>query len=73
MIKKLMSSPKTSIAGILGFIGVIVLAVRSVMDNDPATIPDWNEVILALNGLMVSLGLIAARDNTTTSEQAGIK
>ncbi len=63
-------SPKTTTLGI----GTICAAVGSVLvaqfDNNPATVPDWTMLITAITA---GLGLIFARDNKVTSEQAGAK
>lgn len=63
-----MSSWKTTTAGV----GAILIAIGSAMsaqfDSDPATVADWGAVIAAV---IAGIGLIFARDNKVTSEQAG--
>lgn len=61
------SSWRTTTAGI----GAILIAVGSALgaqfDNDPATVADWGAVIAAV---IAGVGLLFARDNKVTSEQA---
>jgi len=62
------ASWRTTTAGI----GAILIAVGSALgaqfDNDPATVADWGAVIAAV---IAGIGLLFARDNKVTSEQAG--
>lgn len=61
------SSWRTTTAGI----GAILIAVGSALgaqfDSDPATVADWGAVIAAV---IAGIGLLFARDNKVTSEQA---
>lgn len=50
------------------FLGSAALA--AFIDNDPATVPDWG---LAIAAIAAGLGLLFARDNNVSSEDAGIK
>jgi len=63
-----MTSWKTTTAGI----GAILIAVGSALsaqfDNDPTSVADWGAVIAAV---IAGVGLLFARDNKVTSEQAG--
>ncbi len=61
------SSWKTTVAGIATIVGAICVAAKSLLDNDPATNPDWSVLVMAITA---GAGLIAARDNGVTSEQA---
>ncbi len=65
-----MKSWKTTVAGIAAIIAAIALAIAHQFDSDPATVADWSAVITALTA---GVGLVLARDNDTTSEQAGAK
>lgn len=61
-------SNKTTIAGI----GAILVASGSLLtalfDGNPSTEPDYAALVAAI---VAGLGLIFARDNNVTSEQAG--
>jgi hypothetical protein len=65
-----MKSWKTSAAGIAAIVAALATAVGALFDADPLTMPDWGAVAAAV---MAGIGLIAARDNGVTSEQAGAK
>lgn len=59
---------KTTLFGILSVISAISAPVKALLDSDAATVPDWG---LAIPAVMAAIGLIFARDNKVTSEQAG--
>lgn len=63
-----MKSWKTSTAGIAAIVAALATAVGALFDADPNTLPDWGAVAAAV---LAGIGLIAARDNNVTSEQAG--
>jgi hypothetical protein len=65
-----MKSWKTTAAGIAAIVAALATAVGALFDADPLTMPDWGAVGAAI---MAGIGLIAARDNNVTSEQAGAK
>lgn len=65
-----MKSWKTTAAGIAAIVAAIALAVSHQFDSDPSTIADWTAVITALTA---GVGLVLARDNDKTSEQAGAR
>ena len=65
-----MKSWKTTAAGIAAIVAAIALAISHQFDTDPATIADWSAVITALTA---GVGLVLARDNDKTSEQAGAR
>lgn len=65
-----MTSWKTTTAGIAAIVAALATAVGALFDADPVTMPDWGAVAAAV---MAGIGLIAARDNGVTSEQAGAK
>lgn len=65
-----MKSWKTTAAGIAAIVAALATAVGALFDADPVSMPDWGAVAAAV---MAGVGLIAARDNGVTSEQAGAK
>jgi hypothetical protein len=65
-----MKSWKTTVAGVLTALLPVLNAVSAFLDNDPLTIPDWG---LAIAAVTAGLGLIFARDNGVSSEEAGAK
>lgn len=62
------ASWKTTTAGIAAIVAALATAVGALFDADPTTLPDWGAVAAAV---LAGIGLIAARDNNVTSEQAG--
>lgn len=66
----LVASPRTTWAGILQFLTVLSTQLYYVFDTDLSTNPDYNLLIMSVITL---IGLIFARDNATTSENAGAK
>ena len=65
-----MKSWKTTAAGIAAIVAAIALAISHQFDAAPATVADWTAVITALTA---GVGLVLARDNDRTSEQAGAR
>lgn len=61
---------RTTTAGIAAIVVAIGTAVGALFDADPLTVPDWGAVAAAV---MAGIGLLAARDNKVSSEQAGAK
>ncbi len=58
---------------LLGFLTMIAIAwpqVQFMLDNDPATEPEWNIVMAAV---LTFLGFSQVRDNRLTSKQAGVE
>jgi hypothetical protein len=64
------TSWRTTTAGIAAIVVAIGTAVGALFDADPLTLPDWGAVAAAV---MAGVGLLAARDNKVSSEQAGAK
>jgi hypothetical protein len=62
-----MKSPRTTVLGILAIVGALV-AVGQALASGHA--PDYASTASAI---MAGIGLITARDNNVTSEQAGAK
>lgn len=63
-----MKSWKTTAAGIGAILVAVGSALTATFDADPTTVADWGAVIAAI---IAGAGLILARDNNVTSEQAG--
>jgi uncharacterized membrane protein YhiD involved in acid resistance len=61
---------KTSAAGIGAILVAVGSALSSMFDNNPATVADWGAVVAAV---IAGIGLLAARDNGVSSEDAGVK
>lgn len=64
---------RTTTAGIAGIVASIALAVKAFLDGDPETTVNVGELITAIMGTLGSIGLINARDNKVSSEDAGAK
>lgn len=65
-----MKSWKTTAAGIGAILVAAGSAMTAMFDADTTTVPDWGAVIAAI---IAGIGLITARDNNVSSEQAGVK
>lgn len=65
-----MKSWKTTAAGITTIVSALCGVVSALVDNSPATNPDWTTVIAAVT---TGFGLIFARDNKVSSEDVGVK
>jgi uncharacterized membrane protein YhiD involved in acid resistance len=63
----MIKSWRTTTTGVLAIIAAVVSAVQMIVDGNPATNPDWSAVAAAV---IAGVGLITARDNKVTSEQA---
>lgn len=61
---------KTTVAGLLTGLASLAFQLSYFLDDNPATVVNFNEVWIALGVLSVGL---AARDNSVSSEQAGVK
>jgi uncharacterized membrane protein YhiD involved in acid resistance len=58
---------RTSVAGLGAILVSVGAALTAMFDNDPLTNPEWGVVVAAI---IAGVGLLAARDNKVTSEQA---
>ena len=64
------ASWRTSLLGVLTILAALAGAGKAYIDGDPATNPDWTATTAAITA---GLGLLRARDNQVSSEQAGAK
>lgn len=60
---------KTTTGAVCALVALILGAASAMLDDDPKTNPDWNNVAIAA----VAVGTMFARDNNVTSEEAGAK
>ena len=58
-----MKSWKTSVAGILGLVGVALAQLSAQWDADPLTVANWNLVFAMVP---VTIGLLLAKDGNVT-------
>jgi hypothetical protein len=65
-----MKSWKTTIAGVGAILTAVGHALSALFDNDPSTVVQLD---VTVGAILAGVGLIAARDNGVTSEQAGVK
>lgn len=65
-----MSSWKTTLLGIISQLPVLGAQVKTLLDDDPSTNPDW---AIIMGSLAIVFALFKARDHDVSSEQAGIK
>jgi protein-S-isoprenylcysteine O-methyltransferase Ste14 len=62
------TSWKTTVTGVLAILAAVATVLKAELDGDVTTLPDWGVAVAAV---LAGIGLIAARDNSVTSEQAG--
>ena len=60
----MMSSPKTTLAGIGAILVAVGAAMSAMFDADPLTVPQWDVVIAAV---LAGIGLIFAKDSKAPS------
>jgi hypothetical protein len=65
-----MKSWKTTLTGIAAILTAVGAALTAIFDNNPNTTID---VAVTASAVMAGIGLIFARDNNVTSEDAGAK
>ena len=65
-----MKSWKTTLAGVGAIMVAVGAALAAHFDSDASTVANWGAVMAAV---IAGIGLIVARDNGVTSEQAGAK
>lgn len=65
-----MKSWKTTVTGIAAVLTAVGAALTALFDNDPNTTLD---ITVTASAIMAGIGLIFARDNNVSSEDAGAK
>jgi hypothetical protein len=65
-----MKSWKTTVTGVAAILTAVGAALTALFDNDPNTTLD---VTVTASAIMAGIGLIFARDNNVSSEDAGVK
>jgi hypothetical protein len=65
-----MASWKTTAAGIGAILTAAGMALSAHFDADSTTVADWGAVLAAI---IIGVGLIVARDNDVSSEEAKAK
>jgi len=65
-----MKSWKTTLTGALQLLIVLANEGVSLADSDPLTNPNWS---LVITSIIIFVGLVKARDNDVSSENAGAK
>lgn len=68
-----MKSWRTTVCGVLAAISGLIPQVIAMLDSDPNTTWTFEGIAAAVTGILIALGLVAARDNKVTSEEAGAK
>ena len=66
LIAVLGKSVVTSLLGYIVFGAAVFASAAALIDSDPKTEPNWQEI----TAMAMGLGLVAARDNKVTSEEA---
>lgn len=63
-----MKSWKTTAAGIVAGLSILLSQASTLLDDDAKTNPSWSEIVAAIG--MLGVGIFA-RDNDVTSKAAG--
>lgn len=74
--KMIGTSWRTSLGGVVALcasIGLLGTALSAQFDSSSATVANWQLVLESFGFAGVALGLMNARDNRVTSEQAGTR
>ena len=61
---------RTTLCGVGTILLTIGAGMLALFDDDPQTVFDLTAAISALTTALIGMGLLAARDNSVTSEQA---
>ena len=73
MFRAFAASWKTTAVAIFVFVGVVAKVAVAALDNDPATVADFNLVIESAMALLIALGLLSARDADRSSQDSGLR
>lgn len=65
-----MASWRTTVLGIIAGLMLLLPQIGAVVDDDPQTNPQWEQIIAALSAMGIG---VSARDNKVASERAGAK
>lgn len=60
----------TGIAALLLALSGLIATVLATVDGDPETVPDWDTTFAILAGALAGVGLLNARDDKVSTEQA---
>ena len=64
---------KTTLAGVLGGLLIILAAAQAFLDDDPTTVPDSGAVIEATVGIIMIIWGFLSRDADKTSRESGVE
>lgn len=68
VISSATKSWRTTLSGVVAGIVMIGPQVQALLDGNPETVANWNEIAL---GVAIMFGLAVSRDNAVTSRSAG--
>ena len=68
--KAIVASKQTTAGAVLLAVITLLQAIRFLVDGDPATNPDWNEVVSFLTLAWVAL---MARDAVVSDQKSGVR
>ena len=69
-LKAIFASPQTTYAAILLAVITLLQAIYTMIDGDPATVADWEEV---LKFMIVAYCAFVGRDASVSDQQSGIR
>jgi Flp pilus assembly protein protease CpaA len=66
-------STSTTVTAVLVLVMLLAKAMLNQMDDDPATVANWNAVADAVTTVLVAFGLFASRAANKSSQDSGIR
>lgn len=69
-LKAIFASPQSTYAAILLAVITILQAIYALIDGDPATVADWEEVV---KFLIIAWAAFVGRDAGTSDQQSGVR